>query len=380
MASSPAHTDSSQCGISPLSLCVPEGVAAAKDAAVLLVQTERSFRKGANIKISLSQIFGCGLAEAGLRLLPAGPLGAGKSGPVKACVQRMLSMRLGLSLSPKRNLQGGDEVAFSLGALAPLPDNQGVLRVPSFPDATQHDQLDILDLAETSTMAGGTGSRRWQSARITVEEAEGKAGTSNMSGAKGVQGGGVTNVHIQCKTTVPIATSATILLTLSRVHAKAAKGGSQNAIAAHLPALLLLHKGPGIAEVKAPARDAEEEEPVVWPFVSGRIHGKAWWSSAQLLLKICRHRAFINSLSVLPGAPPVTPARIFSADARGVVRGWTVMADKDGVISLVSGKVCIFFFCISVLRIRMVFGHDVTLSLSLSPSLPLSLSLIHTHT
>jgi WD40 repeat protein len=335
MASAPSHPDFPRCGFTPLSLCVPEGAAAGKDSAVLLVQTELSFRKGTAMKMNLSQLFGCGLAEAGLRLLPAGPLGAGKSGPVKACVQRLLSMRLGLALSPTRLLQGGDEVSFSLGALASLPDNQGVLRVPNFPDAVQ-DSLEILDLAETSMVSGGRGGKRWSSARIMVEEEASAGKPSGVgAGAKGARGGGGegggldANVLIQCKTTVPIPPSAVILLTLSRLNGTA-----------NLPAVLLLHQGPGIAEVKGRARDADEEDEAVvtWPLVPGRIQGKAWWSSAQLLQKIARHQGFVNSLTVLPGADPVSPARIFTADARGVVRAWTVLADKEGLVSLVPGK------------------------------------------
>jgi len=181
--------------------------------------------------------------------------------------------------------------------------------------------------------------RRWRSARVCVDEdAAETAGTSAAAAAAAAA------VVIQCSSAIAIATADQLCLTLSRRAVSGERGGAPPPTALEggglspcIPAVLLLHgeevgRGAGGKEAGGAADD------VAWPQVKGRMGGKAWFTRAELLVKITRHQAFVNSLATLLGQTAAIPTRVFTADARGVIRAWSVLADDKGSVTVAHAK------------------------------------------
>ena len=257
----------------------------------------------------------------------AGPFGKGKNAdvPVSSSIQRHLTSQLGLLLKAGRQVQGDDEVSFTLPSTEQMPGGKGFLHVPSFTEDPAHDQLEILDLSETSVAHGGSGSRRWGGVRTSVE---GRAD----AGAKGATSSG-SSVLFHCKSAVAIGAAEQLCITLARRSSKAARVVPDSAGCPCLPAVLLLH-GEGMKGGHAGKKSGGEEDEATWPEVRGTMGGKAWFTKAELLVKITRHQAFVNSLTSLLGQTAALPTRVFTADARGVIRAWTILADDKGSVAV----------------------------------------------
>jgi hypothetical protein len=200
------------------------------------------------------------------------------------------------------------QVVLPLASATALPEAGGSIYVPTFPEDALLDALDVLDLDETPLVEPH--ARRWANACVATDT----RASSDEQGrlGRGVDGAPVMHA-IECRAVINIPRGNNVQLTLGRRRAP------------NIPALFLLYKVVvgSAQEAKKEEKGEEDGEVAEWSQVVLRIEGKAWWSRAKLLHKMCKHASFVNSLSILPAVDATQPARVFSADGKGVIRAWS---------------------------------------------------------